>query len=278
MNRELEGRNAPPPAGHAMLLLAATAFAGPLLWMVLSSLKPSVQLTENPFELLPRRWQWSNYPDALRAVPYWLYLRNTLLLCGGTVVGSLLSCSLAAYGFSRLRWRGRDVLFGVLIATMLLPWHVTMIPRFLLLREIGLYNTLGALIGPTFLADAFYVFLLRQFFLTIPAELSEAARVDGLSEFGIFRRIVLPLSKPALATVALFQFVAAWNDFNGPLLYLSDPDTFPLAYGLERFVSSYGDQTHLLLAAAGMFTLPIVILFLLTQKTFLEGIATTGIK
>jgi multiple sugar transport system permease protein len=153
-----------------------------------------------------------------------------------------------------------------------------MIPRFLLLRELGLYNSLAALIVPTFLGDAFFIFLLRQFFLTIPNELSEAARLDGLGEWGIFSRIIVPLSKPALATVALFQFIASWNDFNGPLLYLSDPQKFPLAYGLEQFVSSYSDQTHLLLAAAVLFTLPMVVLFVLAQQTFLKGIATTGIK
>ena len=169
-------------------------------------------------------------------------------------------------------------MFALVIATMLLPWHVTMIPRFLLISELGLYNSLWALILPTFLGDAFFIFLLRQFFLTIPEELSEAGRLDGLSEWGVLLHIILPLSKPALATVALFQFIAAWNDFNGPLLYLSDPGKFPLAYGLERFVSSYSDQTHLLLAAAVLFTLPILVLFLLAQRTFIRGIATTGLK
>jgi len=271
-------RNRPHPLAHLGLLALTVLFAAPLVWMLLSSVKPPVQLIENPHALLPRRWQWSNYPEALTSMPYLRYLSNSLLLCAGSVAGSVLSCSLAAYGFARLRWRGRDLLFGVLIATMLLPWHVTMIPRFLLIRELGLYNTLASLILPTFLGDAFFIFLLRQFYLTIPEELSEAARLDGLSEWGIFWRIMLPLSKPALATVALFQFIASWNDFSGPLLYLSDPQKFPLAYGLEQFVSSYSDQTHLLLAAAVMFTLPVIVLFLLTQRTFLRGIATTGIK
>jgi multiple sugar transport system permease protein len=161
---------------------------------------------------------------------------------------------------------------------MLLPWHVTMIPRFLLLRELGLYNTLAALIAPSFLGSAFSVFLLRQFFQTIPEELSEAARIDGLGEAAIYWRIVLPLSKPALITVGLFQFIAAWNDFSGPLLYLSDPQKFPLAYGLEQFLSSYSDQTHLLLAASVLFSLPMVILFLIAQRYFVRGIATAGLK
>lgn len=266
------------PIAQLVLIAAALVFATPLAWMVLSSLKPAVQLTENPYALLPTRWRWENYPEAVSSMPYLRYLRNSLVYCAGSVIGTVLSCSLVAYGFARLRWPGRNMLFGILIATMLLPWHVTMIPRFLLLRELGLYNTLAALIVPTFLGEAFYIFLLRQFFLTIPEELSEAARIDGLNEWGIYWRIVMPLSKPALATVALFQFIASWNDFNGPLLYLSDPKKFPLAYGLEQFISSYADQTHLLLAAAVLFTLPIVVLFFVTQRTFLRGIATTGLK
>ncbi|MCO6455427.1 MAG: carbohydrate ABC transporter permease [Pirellulaceae bacterium] len=268
----------PPWYAQPLLGLAATLFAAPLLLLVLASLKPPEQLVEDPYALWPRQWQGSNYPRAVSSMPVTRYLRNSLILAAGSVAGSLLSCSLAAYGFARLRWAGRNLLFGVLIATLLLPWHVTMIPRFLLLRELHLYNTLAALILPTFLGDAFFIFLLRQFFRTIPEELSEAARLDGLSEWGIYWRIILPLSRPALATVALFQFIASWNDFSGPLLYLSDPRHFPLAYGLEQFISSYADQTHLLLAAAVLFTLPIVVLFLVAQKVFLQGITTTGLK
>lgn len=214
----------------------------------------------------------------LREMPFQTYLRNTLLLCAGTIVGTLTSCSLAAYAFACLSWRGKRLWFTVLIATMLLPWHVTILPRFVLLRSCGLYDTLWALIVPSFLGNAFYIFLLRQFFLTIPSSLLEAARMDGLGEWGIFWRIILPLSKPALASVALFQGVATWNDLSGPLIFLSDPAKFPLAYGLERFKSSYSDQTHLLMGAALLFTLPIAALFLLSQRTFIEGIATSGMK
>jgi multiple sugar transport system permease protein len=261
-----------------MLLAAAALFATPLVWMVVSSLKPYGQLASDPYSFWPREWRWENYADALDEIPFLLYLRNTLVLCVGNVVGTVLSCSLVAYSFARLQWRGRNALFGVLIATMLLPTHVTMIPRFVLMRELGLYNSLAAIIAPTFLGDAFYIFLLRQFFRSIPEELSEAARLDGLSEWGVYWRIVLPLSRPALITVGLFQFVATWNDFNSPLLYLNDTRKFPLAYGLEQYLSSYNTQTHLLLAAAVMFTLPVLILFLLAQRSFIRGIVTTGIK
>lgn len=266
------------PLAYLCLASAVVLFAAPMIWMVLCSLKTPEQLTENPHSILPDEWRLQNYFDAVSKMPYLRYLRNSLLYCAGSVAGTLISCSLAAYAFARLRWRGRDLLFGILIATMLLPWHVTMIPRFLLISKLGMYDSLAALIVPTFLGDAFYIFLLRQFFRSIPEEISEAARIDGLSEWGIFGRIILPLSIPALATVALFQFIHAWNDFSGPLLYLSDPAQLPLAYGLERFISSYSNQTHLLLAASVLFTLPIVILFFFTQRTFIKGIATTGLK
>jgi len=262
----------------AIVIAVCGVFATPLAWMVFSSFKSSAELTANPYSLFPRQWTWNNYPQALSALPYLQYLSNSVVLCVGSVIGSVLSCALVAYGFARIRWRGRNVVFGILIATLLLPWHVTIIPRFLLLRELGLYNSLAALILPTFLGDAFFIFLLRQFYLSIPEELSEAGRLDGLTEWGIFWHIIVPLSRPALVTVGLFQFIASWNDFNGPLLFLSDPEKFPLAYGLERFISSYSDQTHLLLAAAVLFTIPMVVLFLCAQRTFIRGITTTGVK
>jgi len=265
-------------AVYTVLLFAVAIYALPLAVMVSGALKSPTEIQTDPNRLIPETVHWENFADAVQAMPFWRYLSNTLTICIGSVVGTLLSCSMAAYAFAKLKWTGRDFLFGVLIATMLLPWHVTMIPRFLLLREIGLYNTLGALIVPTFLGDAFSIFLLRQFFRTIPEEFSEAARIDGLSEWGIFWRIIIPMSTPALVTVGLFQFVAAWNDFSGPLLFLSDKKNFPLAYGLEQFVSSYSDQTHLLLAAATLFTLPILVLFFFAQKTFLRGIAMSGLK
>ena len=261
-----------------LLIVISALFMPPLVLMLLASLKPAEQLTGDPYSLLPERVVWSNYQQALEVVPYLKYLANSIVLCLGSVLGTVVSCSLVAYGFARLRWRGRKAMFAVLIATMLLPWHVTMIPRFVLFSELGLYNQLAAIILPTFLGDAFYIFMLRQFFLSIPEELSEAARLDGLSEFGIYWRIIVPLSKPALVTVAMFQLVVSWNDFSSPLLYLSDQEKFPLAYGLEQFVSSYSDQTHLLMAASVMFTLPMVFLFFVAQKSFTRGITMTGSK
>ncbi|MFK7769992.1 MAG: carbohydrate ABC transporter permease [Mariniblastus sp.] len=266
------------PFTYMALWIFSAIFSLPLIMMVSGSLKSNEQLARDPYRIIPSEFHWSNYPAALESMPFLNYLNNTLLLCVGCVIGTTFSCALVAYGLSRVQWRGRKWMFALVVGTMLLPWHVTMIPRFVLISELGLYNSFWAIIGPTLLGDAFFIFLLRQFFLTLPEQLFEAGRIDGLSHWGLFWRILIPLSKPALATVALFQFVQTWNDFGGPLLYLNDPEKFPLAYGLERFVSSYGDQTHLLLAAAVLFTLPIVVLFFLAQRTFIDGISTTGIK
>lgn len=260
------------------LLIVSAVMATPLVWLVLTSLKTPEQLASDPLSWWPRPFRWQNYQEAVTAIPFFRYLANTLLLCVGNVTGTLLSCSLVAYAFARLRWPGRDVLFAVLIATLLLPWQVTMVPRFLVIRELGLYDTLGALIVPKFLGEAFYIFLLRQFFLTVPQSLIDAARLDGCSELGILFRVMLPLCRPALLTVGLLEFVATWNDYGGPLLYLNDPERFPLAYGLEQFISSHSSELNLLLAAAVLFTLPIVLLFAVLQRAFLSGIATTGLK
>lgn len=276
--RQTSGYPGAPWYAAPAMWLAALAMSFPLVWMVLSSLKSDEQLATAPYAWLPEDWQWENYAAAVSAMPFGRYLANTLILSLGSVAGTIVSCSVVAYGFARLRWPGRDLLFGVLIATMLLPWQVTMIPRFLLLRELGLYDSLAALIVPTFLGEAFYIFLLRQFFLTLPQELIDAARIDGCSEWGVFWRIALPLARPALAATAVLQFVAAWNDYGGPLLYLNDPQKFPLAYGLEQFVSSHSSETHLLMAAATLFVLPIAALFLAAQSAFVRGIATTGLK
>jgi len=268
----------PPRTAHLWLGLATAVMVTPLVWMVLTSLKSPEQIATAPYSWWPRPFRWENYAEAVSAIPFVRYLTNSLLLCVGSVSGTLISCSLVAYGFARLRWPGRDWMFAVLIATMLLPWQVTMVPRFLIVRELGLYDSLAALILPKFFAEAFYVFLLRQFFLTVPQEMIDAARVDGCSELGVLCRVVLPLARPALVTVALLEFVATWNDYGGPLLYLNDPERFPLAYGLEQFVSAHSSEMHLLLAAAVLFTLPVVLLFFVAQRAFVRGIATTGLK
>ena len=224
--------------------------------------------------------RWENFGNAIRAMQFFpQYLRNTLILCLLTVIGTVCSSALAAYGFSRIEWRGRNRVFIIAVATMMIPFPVIMVPMYALFQSIGWIGTLRPLWVPTFFAQAFNIFLLRQFFLTIPKDLSDAARIDGCGEFRIFLQIILPLCKPALLVVALFQFMATWNDFLGPLIYLTDQKDFTLALGLQFFQSQHGGtEWHYLMAASVIVVLPVIILFFFTQKSFIEGISMTGVK
>ncbi|MCC7264444.1 MAG: carbohydrate ABC transporter permease [Candidatus Latescibacteria bacterium] len=273
--------------GHGLLLLLALPYLLPLVWMVSTSLKGEAQIfpragsSLSPVSLgnlIPGPVRWENYPEALRSVPLATYIKNTLVLCACNVTGTVLSSAVVAYGFARLRFRGREGLFALLLATMALPGQVTMIPTFALFSALGWYGTFLPLVVPSFFGSAFFIFLMRQFFLTLPEEMAEAARLEGAGEWDIFWRIVLPLSRPVLATCALFQFLGTWNDFFGPLLYLNDPARYTLAYGLQQFMSSYGGKWAQLMAAATLFTAPVILLFFVAQKTFIQGIATTGSK
>lgn len=242
-----------------------------------------------------QRLFWENYPVAIQKmghmpiwIPFlgqrdvsvfWVYLSNTLVVCILGVTGTVISSSLVAYSLAKIPWSGRHALFGLTLATMMIPFPVLMVPLYSVFKAFGWIGTLLPLWVPAFFGTGFNIFLLRQFFLTIPRDLSEAARIDGCSEFGIFWRIVLPLSKPALAVVALFHFLWAWNDFMGPLLYLTRQETFTLSLGLQAYQSQSGgtDWTSLM-AASTLICLPIIVIFFFTQKTFIRGIATTGIK
>jgi multiple sugar transport system permease protein len=255
------------------------AFLFPLFWMLSTSLKSPPQVFTFPPVWLPAPLEPSNYLSAMNYAPFGTYFANTFLYCGTTVLGVTASSSIVAYGFSRLRWRGRNVLFFIVISTMMLPFLVTMIPLFVLFKHLGLTGTLWPLIIPTFFgSSAFSIFLLRQFFLTLPEALCEAARVDGASELWILARVIVPLSKPALATVALFQFIYAWNDFLGPLIYVNNQSQFTVAIGLQEFLTMHNSQWAWLMAASTVVTVPIIVLFFLTQKTFIQGITFTGIK
>ncbi len=222
---------------------------------------------------------WRNFAAAVQAIPFGRYTLNTLILCLLTVIGTTLSNSLVAYGFARIEWPGRDLYFALTLATMMVPFPVTMISLYALFKNLNWIGTWLPLWVPSFFGGAFNIFLLRQFYMSIPKDLTEAARIDGCSEFQIYWRIILPLSKPALAVVALFQFMATWNDFMGPLLYLNDQNKFTLSLGLQFFQSqSGGTEWHLLMAASTLMLLPILVLFFFTQKQFIQGIVTTGIK
>lgn len=212
-------------------------------------------------------------------VTFWDFLKNTLLVCVLGTAGAVFSNALIAYGFARLRWRGRDVMFALTLGTMMVPFPVLMVPLYGVFKELGWIGTLLPLWVPAWFGSAFNIFLMRQFFRTIPEDLSEAARIDGCSEWQIFWRVILPLSKPVLAVVALFHFLHAWNDFMGPLLYLTKRSTFTLAVALQNYQTQNGGTPwHFLMAASTIVIVPVIILFFFTQKTFIKGIATTGMK
>lgn len=263
---------------HMALLPAAFVFMLPFLWMLSTSLKPDEQLYAYPPVWMPNPVEWSNYPNTVTYIPFFRYMGNTLTIAAFATVGALISCSLVAYSLARIPWPGRNILFIATVATLMLPFQVTLIPLFIVFRQLGWVGDFRPLIIPHFFGGALYIFLLRQFFMTIPMELSEAARIDGASEFRIYRSIILPLAKPALATVAIFEFIARWRDYLGPLIYLSDQDLYTLSLGLHLYSSQYGREWGLLMAASVLITLPIIVLFFSLQKIFVQGIALTGIK
>lgn len=263
---------------HIALLPAAFIFLLPFLWVLSTSLKTDAQLYAYPPVWLPNPLNWANYPNTVTYIPFFLYMRNTVLIAGLSTIGALISCSMVAYSLARIPWRGRNILFITTIATLMIPFQVTLIPLFLVFRNLGWVGDFRPLIVPHFFGAALYIFLLRQFFMTIPMELSEAARMDGASEFRIYSSIILPLAKPALATVAIFEFIARWRDYLGPLIYLSDQKLYTLSLGLHQYSSQYGREWGLLMAASVLITLPIILLFFFLQKTFVQGVALTGIK
>jgi ABC-type glycerol-3-phosphate transport system permease component len=263
---------------YALAVGGAMLFLLPLFWMISSSLKPDYQVLQYPPRWLPDPPRWANYAEALTYVPFGRYTLNTLLIASMTIFGHLLSCTLVAYAFARLRAPGKDTLFLILLATMMLPYPVTMIPIYIGFEAVGWVNSFLPLIVPAFFGSPFYIFLMRQFFLTLPVELEDAARVDGANTLQIIRHVILPISKPALATVAIFSFQASWNDFLAPLIYLHDQSKYTVALGLSFFRSSYDVQWAYLMAASLVTMLPVILLFFLAQRLFIQGIALTGIK
>jgi multiple sugar transport system permease protein len=264
---------------YVLLGVLASAFALPFFWMVSTSLKDSdTRIFVFPPQWFPKPVVWKNYAEAVNFIPFLRYFLNTMLVCLGTVIGNVISASLVAYSFSVLKWRFRDKLFTLVLATMLLPPQVTMIPVFIIFRKLHLIDTLWPLIIPAFFGAPFFIFLLRQFFIGIPGELAEAARIDGCNEFQIYYRIILPLSIPALSAVVLFSFMWSWTDFLYPLIYLQSQANFTLSLGIQQFQSTHSIEWALLMAASTIITLPVIILFFLTQKTFVRGIATSGLK
>lgn len=264
---------------HLVLIVLSAMFALPLVWMVGTSFKTAGQALQLPVVWWPHPFLWSNYPDLFATLPYFRFFLNTFLYAGITIVGVCLSSSLVAYGFSRLRWPGRDAVFYVMLMTLILPFACTLIPLFVMYKRFHWTGGYLPLEVPTFFGSSvFSTFLLRQFFMTIPQTLSDAARIDGASEFYIYRRIILPLAKPAMAAVILFQFVYCWNDFLGPLVYISNQNSYPLSLGLALILGEFTTNWAWVMAGATAATAPIVILFFFTQRTFIQGITLTGTK
>jgi multiple sugar transport system permease protein len=261
-------------------LPGAVMFILPFLWMLSTALKPPDQIFIYPPKWIPDPVRWQNFSEGWTAyLPFSLFLRNTLIITVGNVIGNLLSCSLAAYGFARLRAKGSTVLFVLVLATMMIPQEVTVIPQYVLFTRLGWNNTWLPLMVPAWFGYPFFIFLLRQFFMTIPRDLDDAARIDGATSWGILFRLIIPLSKPALATVVIFGFIGNWNNFLYPLIYIRDLKKQVLAVGLNMFRGNYGNvDFHYMMAVSLLVLLPVLIVFFFGQKLFVQGITLTGMK
>ncbi|HLH74675.1 MAG TPA: carbohydrate ABC transporter permease [Chloroflexota bacterium] len=263
---------------HLILVIVAITFLVPTAWLVSSSLKASTEIFESPIHWIPSQPEWGNYVDAFTKEPMFLFARNSAIVVVAAVLGTLLTSTMVAYSFARLRWPGREFFFGLVVATMMLPDVVTLIPKFILFKQIGWVDTFLPLTVPYwFGGTAFYIFLMRQFFKTLPYELEEAARMDGATSLRILAQIMVPLSKPSLATVAVFAVFANYNDFLHPLIYLNHTNDWTLALGIRAFNDVYSAQWQLIFAAATAMLLPMVVLFFAAQRYFIEGIHLTGL-
>ncbi len=262
---------------YAVLLAFTIVALVPFVWMISSSLKTSVDVFSIPMKWIPETLHWENYVNIWSRVPLLTYFKNTAIVAIIVTFMQILTSSFAAYAFAKMNFKGRDLLFMCYIGTIAVPWQVYMVPQFIMMRAIGLYDTIWALVVLQSFS-AFGVFLMRQFYLGIPNDLSEAARIDGLSEYGIWARIILPLSKPAIATLCIFTFVNTWNDYMGPMIYLTSDLNKTIQVGLRRFIQAFSADYNLIMAASLCSLLPVTIVFLFLQRYFIEGIATTGMK
>jgi multiple sugar transport system permease protein len=271
--------------GHTLLYILLIGFSLvfiiPLLWMISTSLKPDHELLTWPPRWIPETIMWSNYQVGWTSFNFNLYLLNTITITVLAGIGQVISASVVAYGFARLRFPGRDFLFTLVLATIMLPGIVTLVPLYILFNQIGWVNTFLPLIVPAYFGGgAFFIFLLRQFFMTIPMELSDAAKIDGCSDFGIFWRIILPLAKPGIAAAAIFSFMFHWNDFMGPLIYLNSENKRTLTLGLRDFivVSAQRTEFQYLMAVSTVTILPVIVVFFYAQKYFIQGVILSGVK
>ena len=262
---------------YTLLIFFAAIALIPFVWMLSSSLKTSADVFSIPMRWVPQTVRWENYSAIWDRVALMTYFKNTTIVAAVVTVMQIITSSFASYAFAKMRFKGRDLMFLLYIGTIAVPWQVYMLPQFIMMRSFGLSDTIWALvILQSF--SAFGVFLMRQFYLGIPNDLNEAARIDGLNEYGIWARIILPLSKPAIATLAIFTFVNTWNDYMGPMIYLTSDANKTIQVGLRRFIQAYSADYHLIMAASLCSLIPVSVVFLSLQKYFIEGIATTGLK
>jgi multiple sugar transport system permease protein len=266
-------------AVYAAILAGAVVFIIPFLWMISTSLKQELKVFVFPPQFIPDPIMWENYRTAMVSQPFGRYTLNTVYVTLIGLVGNVGSCAIVAYGFSRLRFPGRDTLFLVMLSSLMIPFYAVMIPRFILFRYLGWIDTFLPLIVPYFFAASpIYIFLLRQYFSTIPKEMDESARIDGCDTWGIFLRIILPMSKPALGVIAILVFVNRWNWFLEPLIYIHRQENYVLSLGLSFFRGEHGALWHLLMAASTVTMLPCILLFFFFQRAFIQGIVITGVK
>jgi multiple sugar transport system permease protein len=263
---------------YIVLIAGSALYVIPFLWMVRTSLMPIENMFVYPPQFIPNPVRWVNYAEMWNTGPFLSWVRNSSIVTASTVVGETLTSILVAFGFARTRFPGRTKLFVFVLATLMIPYHVVLIPRYILFRDLGWINTLYPLIVPELFGSAFSIFVLRQFFMTLPIELDEAAEIDGAGPLTILWRVIVPLSGPAIATVAIFSFINHWNDFVQPLIYLTRPEALTLAVGIRWFTGRHATEFHLLMAASVVALLPILVVFFFAQKQFIRGIALTGIK
>jgi multiple sugar transport system permease protein len=261
-----------------LLVVLAAMYLTPFVWMISTSFKTLPQSLASPPVIIPDPITLKPFTDALTKMNYALAFRNTLIYAVPAVIGTVVSCSLVAYGFALIQWRGRNIVFLVVLATMMLPSQVTLIPLYVIYAKLGWVNTYLPLLVPTFLGSPFFIFLLRQFFLGMPKELIDAARLDGASELRILATIVAPLSAPALITVGILTFIDKWNDFYGPLIFLQKPELHPLSLAVQVFQTQHGTDWPVLMAASVLVAAPLVVLYFVAQRKFIEGITLTGLK
>jgi multiple sugar transport system permease protein len=275
--RPRRGERVQRSISYLLLIIGAAVFILPFLWMVTTALKSDREMLRYPPDFIPTSFHWSNFAKAWDALPFTTFLCNTVLITVAAVAGNVLSCLVTAYAFARMRARGRNVMLGLLLATMMVPVEITIVPVFVMFTKLHLVNTFWPLILPAWFGSAYFTFLIRQFMMTVPRELDEAAKIDGASHLRILFRIIVPQIKPAIATVTAFSFISNWNNLLGPLIYLRDENKYTLALGLSLFQGQYTTQYNQMMAVSLLTLVPVIVVFLLAQRMFVRGVVLSGL-